>query len=234
MTYVLPLQNEAMAEAALESILLGAALGLAPAPPRVAPVTPATGMVIVSDKDGNSVLRSGRAKAPPEIKEVKVVRRRPKQQWILGDGVAMTAQYTWDLARRCASRTQLLRALARIKGYYRNLYRNGWHRDSDAHMETYILLWALAEMERAAELGVPTPAGTLVPELGVEIHPDPNEMVVTVLLKHLLHATGAPKATRELTSCDRRELGRSAKESFLLQSRGRGTGFMIPEEDYED
>jgi hypothetical protein len=118
------------------------------------------------------------------------------------------------------------------------MYRNGWHKDADKNMESFIILQCVAAAKRASELGVTGPAPTLVPELGIQLRPDPNVMVVTMLLKMLWHATGTaatdPAWNREWTSRERRELGRSACESFLLQSRGAKNVLVPPQSDSTD
>ena len=220
-------QENAMAEAALESQLLISALNLAPsgASPELPQIGDANGSGLSESSRGKRKLRAACLNAP------KPSSCASHYQAVLGDGVSRTVSFTWDVAAKCETLHDLISALAAIKGYYRNMYPGFWHKDSDQFMETWVLMQSHFSMQHAMSLGVTRPAPTLCPQLGIKVEPDVNLMVVTALFQRLWHATGEAvrmDCAAELTSSQRASLGRSACESFLLQSRGRRESFLVP------
>ena len=219
-------QENAMAEAALESQLLISALNLAPK--AASPERPQIG-------DENCPRRSevsrGKRAAPAACFGPETNSSASPHQAVLGDGVSRTVSFTWDVAAKCETLQDLISALAAIKGYYRNMYPGCWHKDSDQFMETWVLMQSHVAMQHAMSLGVRSPAPTLCPQLGIKVEPDVNLMVLTALFQRLWHSTGEAgrmHCAEELSSSQRASLGRSAGEWFLLQSRGRRESFFVP------
>ena len=252
-------QENAMGKAALESLLLAAALNLVPKP-TVSPArlddvhceqpTPVPGQQIRSHPPPTTHHPSPTIHHPPSAEGspigLRVPRLRkmrklypqsspyvavPRSDPILGKGASRTAAFTWDVARQCDSQHDLILAISAIKGYYRNMYPGGWHKDSDDFMETWVVMQSQAAAEHSRKLGVLRPAPTLCPQLGIYVEPDPNVMVVTALFQRVWHCTGkAPRAEgmTPLTSRERASLARGAGDSFFLQSRGRRECFLVP------
>lgn len=157
----------------------------------------------------------GLAPAPTDDATAWVTRRT----WLLlGDSVALTAQYTWTSFSNHTTVELAIISLACVQGFYRNKYPAFCHFDTNRYGETWTLLRSeeAAAWARAAGLDV---LPTHVPQLFVALHTTPNKTVWTAFLQHILHAAG-----EQPDSVVARPLGwkpsRGAGELFALQARG--------------
>lgn len=176
--------NVAVARAAVRTLLVLAKLGLAPPP---------------GGGGGEGGQRARRA-------ERRGFRR------LLGDAVAETARFTWEVIRKHRTSAGALRCLGALKGFYLNSYPAAYHFDADSMMESWSIRQARADWLRAG--GRPPPP-TRVPQLGVELSADANRTVWTANLQKLYHAAPDDGALHAEGA-----LGRGACDKFHLQSRG--------------
>ena len=106
--------------------------------------------------------------------------------------------------------------LAAAEGYYENQYGAFVHFDTNKYLESFMLRQTEAAAEWAAAVNA-TVAGTLVPQLFVELRSTPNTTVWTGFFNKLLHSAPDPPLQP-------RPQGwfpsRGAGEKFVLQARG--------------
>lgn len=141
-----------------------------------------------------------------------VARTSAQPAGLLGEGLAKSAEFTWEVCRSHSSLLLAIAALAAVQGVYENAYRGGYHFDTDPHGETFGTL-------RDGDEGPPV-APTRVPQLGVNLCTECNRTLWTVALQRALHGTGAG-AGAALPRPEGWRASRSAGEIFAIQARGK-------------
>ena len=190
--------NVLVAQAGVRSILILAAIGLAPSPTDGS-YPPAR----ETDTDTRRAARYGRRSTMQDLSNGGS---------LLGSSVAITAGFTFRAFAYHRTPDEAYRSLAVCRGFYKSQFAAAFHTDNDEYMES----WSVEQssLDRA-QAGGRTPGPTLVPQVAVGLSTDANRTVWTATLQRLWHA--AADAGACATDAP---LGRGACERFHLQARG--------------